>query len=76
MSQQEELFADYLQIKEACARLGVSHNTLRSWGASGKLTEYRHPINNYRLYLREDIEALRHKLLRPLPRKLGNKHEQ
>jgi len=37
---------DYLTIKSACERLGVSPNTLRTWGASGKVQEYRHPMNN------------------------------
>ena len=58
---------DYLTIKNACQRLGVSPNTLRTWGASGKVQEYRHPMNNYRLYRRADIEALRTQLLNPRP---------
>ena len=58
---------DYLTIKHACERLGVSPNTLRTWGASGKVQEYRHPMNNYRLYRRADIEALRTQLLNPRP---------
>jgi len=39
----------YLRIKEAAEYLGVSPNTLRNWGRSGKLAERRHPINDYRL---------------------------
>ena len=62
---------DYLTIKAACSRLGVSPNTLRSWGASGKVTEYRHPMNNYRLYRRTDIEDLRARLMHPEPREQG-----
>jgi DNA-binding transcriptional MerR regulator len=65
---------EYMTIKGACDRLGVSPNTLRSWGASGKVTEYRHPMNNYRLYRRADIEALRTQLLNPRP-STGNKNE-
>jgi hypothetical protein len=37
-------------IKAACKILGVAPNKLRSWGASGKIAEYRHLINNYRLF--------------------------
>jgi excisionase family DNA binding protein len=49
---------DYVQIKEAAALLGVVENTLRNWERSGKIRVYRHPINNYRLYRRDDIAAL------------------
>jgi len=48
----------YLRIKEAAEYLGVSPNTLRNWGRSGKLVERRHPINGYRLYAEEDLDAL------------------
>lgn len=58
---------DYLTIKDACDRLGVSPNTLRSWGASGKVTEYRHPLNNYRLFKKSEIEDLRRRLSNPEP---------
>lgn len=62
---------EYCTIKIACERLGVSPNTLRSWGASGKVTEYRHPLNNYRLYRRVDIEDLRNRLMHPAPTEKG-----
>lgn len=58
---------DFLTIKAACLCLGVSPNTLRSWGASGKVTEYRHPINNYRLFRRIEIEELAQRLHNPQP---------
>ncbi len=48
----------YLRIKEAAEYLGVSPNTLRNWGRSGKLAERRHPINDYRLYSKEELDAL------------------
>lgn len=48
----------YLRIKEAAEYLGVSPNTLRNWGRSGKLTERRHPMNRYRLYAKEELDAL------------------
>jgi DNA (cytosine-5)-methyltransferase 1 len=49
---------EFITIAEASVCLGVAQNTLRSWGAQGKIQEYRHPLNNYRLYRREDIDAL------------------
>ena len=49
---------EYLQITEAAEFLGVSRNTLRNWGKDGKIVEHRHPINNYRLYRRKDLERL------------------
>lgn len=48
----------YLRIKEAAEFLGVSPNTLRNWGRDGKITEQRHPMNNYRLYKKTDLERL------------------
>lgn len=54
MSHQQEL----LQVKEAAEFLGVSANTIRNWGRHNKLPEYRHPINNYRLYKKQDLKRL------------------
>lgn len=48
----------YLRVKEAAALLGVSPNTVRAWGADGKIPEYRHPVNNYRLYRRAELEQI------------------
>ena len=47
-----------ITIKEASALLGVTPLTLRNWDKSGKLIALRHPLNNYRVYKRDDIEAL------------------
>lgn len=52
----------YLTVKEAAKLLGVSPLTLRNWDKSGKLKAIRHPINNYRLYPREQIEFLLRKI--------------
>lgn len=49
---------DFLQIAEAAEYLGVCQNTLRNWGHAGKVHEYRHPVNNYRLYRQEELDAL------------------
>lgn len=48
----------YLRIKEAAAYLGVSPNTLRNWGRGDKITEHRHPMNNYRLYKKTELAQL------------------
>lgn len=51
-----------IRVKEAAELLGVSPNTIRAWGASGKIPEYRHPVNNYRLYKRNELEGLMKRL--------------
>lgn len=48
----------YLTIKQAAEFLGVSQNTLRNWGESGKIAEHRNPMNGYRLYKIVDLEQL------------------
>ena len=57
----------YVRVKEAAEILGVSPNTVRAWGADGKITEHRHPVNNYRLYKRAELE----KVLRKVERSAG-----
>lgn len=52
----------YFTIKEAAKLLGVSPLTLRNWDKAGKLKALRHPINNYRLYSREQIELFLRKI--------------
>jgi DNA (cytosine-5)-methyltransferase 1 len=49
---------EYLRVKEAAEVLGVVPNTVRSWGDRGKIPEYRHPANNYRLYKRADLQKM------------------
>lgn len=49
---------DYLTVKDAALRLGVTALTIRNWDARGKLVSYRHPINNYRMFKKEDVEAI------------------
>ena len=49
---------DYLKIADAAALVGVSPSTLRNWERQGKLKAHRNPHNSYRLYRREDLEAL------------------
>lgn len=55
----------YLRVKEAAALLGVAPNTIRAWGATGKIPEYRNPVNNYRLYRQDDLEGLLDRLGQP-----------
>jgi DNA (cytosine-5)-methyltransferase 1 len=62
--------SDYLLVTEAAEFLGVSPNTIRNWGRDGKVTEYRHPVNNYRLFKRSELERIRKKLLSPVPRRV------
>ena len=59
----------YMTIKDAAAYLGVTPNTLRNWGASGKLTERRHPINNYRLYKKVELDRLIRRIESPSRRR-------
>jgi len=49
---------DFITIRQAADLIGVSPATLRNWDRSGKLKAARNPMNRYRLYRREDIEAL------------------
>jgi len=58
--------AKYLTVKETAETLGVSPNTVRVWGAKGKLPEYRHPLNNYRLFKSSDVKRVRLKIQKPV----------
>jgi len=58
----------YLRVKEAAELLGVSPNTVRSWGEAGKIPEYRHPVNNYRLYKKAELERLLTQLKQSVPK--------
>ena len=61
---------EYLLVKQAAELLGVSANTVRAWASTGKLQEYRHPVNNYRLFKKSDIEELLDQIANPQPVKL------
>lgn len=50
--------SDFLRISEAAEYLGVSPNTLRNWENAGKIAAHRHPVNGYRLFKKEDLDAL------------------
>jgi excisionase family DNA binding protein len=49
---------EFLRVKEAAEMLGVSPNTIRAWGGEGKIPEYRHPINRFRLYKRKELQSV------------------
>lgn len=55
---------DFVRVKQAAQMLGVCPNTVRAWGAEGKIAEYRHPVNNYRLYKRKELDSLLRRLER------------
>jgi MerR family transcriptional regulator, copper efflux regulator len=48
----------YLTVQEVSRLLGVTPLTIRNWDTKGKLVAYRNPINNYRMYKVEDVEAI------------------
>ena len=49
---------NYLSVSGAASFLGVSASTIRNWDRAGKLKAVRHPINNYRLYDRRQLQEL------------------
>lgn len=49
---------DFLRISEAADYLGVSPNTLRNWENAGKIVAYRHPVNSYRLFKQDELDAV------------------
>jgi predicted site-specific integrase-resolvase len=51
-------FGNYLTIKVAAAFLGVSVCTLRNWDRAGKVKAIRHPVNAYRLDLKQNLMLL------------------
>lgn len=51
-----------LTVGKTAERLGVSIATPRRWDAAGKFKARRHPLNNYRVYRKADVERLRKKL--------------
>lgn len=48
----------YMTVKEAASFLGVSPMTLRRWDNEKKLKATRHPMNNYRLYEKKQLEKV------------------
>ena len=50
--------SEYLTLSEASALIGKNKETLRRWDREGKLTALREPISNFRVYKREEVEAV------------------
>lgn len=49
---------EYVTLEEAAKLTGKSKTTLRRWDREGKITAYRKPVNNHRVFKREDLETL------------------
>jgi len=56
---------EYLTISEAAEYLGVSPNTLRNWENADKIVAHRHPVNGYRLFKQEELDALLNQVQAP-----------
>ena len=50
--------SDFMTVGEAAVYLCVSKDSLRRWDRAGKLKARRHPINDYRLYQKSDLDEL------------------
>ena len=49
---------EFLRISEAAEYLGVAPNTLRNWENAGKIQAHRHPVNQYRLFKKDELDEL------------------
>ncbi len=67
-----EKLRDYLRISAAAEYLGVSTNTLRNWERAGKIAAHRHPVNRYRLFIQDELDAL----LRQVRRERQRSHDR
>jgi len=56
---------ELLTLSEAADLIGKSKETLRRWDKEGKLTAVREPMSNYRVYKREQVQALFAEFLSP-----------
>ena len=52
----------FLTVNDVARLLGVSPLTVRNWDQKGKLRAYRNPVNNYRMYKIEEVEAILKKI--------------
>lgn len=48
-----------MTVKEAARYLRVNPMTLRRWEKVGKIEVRRHPMNNYRIYTKEEVERIK-----------------
>ena len=49
----------FMTVKEAAEYLGVSPITLRRWDKKGKLKTRRHPMNNFRIYSKDEVRRIK-----------------
>ena len=63
----------YLSIHQAAKFLGVTSLTLRNWDKKGVLTAYRNPVNNYRVYRRDQIDFFLRRMENSKNRQRGRK---
>jgi excisionase family DNA binding protein len=54
---------DLITIAEVAKLLDVSQPTLRRWDELGKFKARRHPMNSYRMYLRDEVMTLLKKII-------------
>ena len=52
----------YLTVQEAASVLGIGIRKMQRWADAGKVPSIRHPLNNYRMFKRKDVEELLKKL--------------
>jgi DNA (cytosine-5)-methyltransferase 1 len=52
----------YVTVNEAAKMLSVTPLTMRNWDKTGKLMAMRNPLNNYRIYKKEDIDLFLRKI--------------
>lgn len=52
----------FLTVNEVAKIFGVTPLTVRNWDKKGQLTAHRNPVNNYRLYLVNEVEELMKKI--------------
>jgi len=56
---------EYFTVGEAAYILGITPLTLRNWDKKGNFKARRNPINNYRMYKRDDIEFFLRRMEKP-----------
>ncbi|MEB2780356.1 DNA (cytosine-5-)-methyltransferase [Algoriphagus persicinus] len=63
---------DYYTLSEVADLLGKSKETLRRWDNNGKLTAFREPMSNYRVYRKEQLKIFDELEFLFTPKDVGN----
>lgn len=50
---------DFFTAKQAADYLNVTPNTIRNWDKENRIPVYKDPKTNYRLYKKEDLDAMK-----------------